>query len=133
MKDLNANNQAKQAAGIAAAREVQSGWTVGLGTGSTAAFAIQELGRLVREQQLRIECVATSFQARMLALDCGLPIVPTDAVSRLNISIDGADEIDPELNLIKGGGAAHTREKIVHAMSDRFIVVADPSKIVSRL
>ena len=133
MKNLSANSEAKQAAGVAAAALVESGQTVGLGTGSTAAYMIQELGRRVREEGLRIECVATSFQARHLAVKNDLSIVPLDLVSRINISIDGADEIDPDLNLIKGGGAAHTLEKLVHSMSERFVVVADPSKLVDRL
>ena len=133
MKNISANSEAKQAAGVAAAALVESGQIVGLGTGSTAAFTIEELGRRVRQDGLRITCVATSFQARHLAIKAGLTLTPLDLVSRVDISIDGADEIDPDFNLIKGGGAAHTVEKLVHAMSERFIVVADPSKLVDRL
>lgn len=133
MKDVNANTEAKRAAGIAAAGLVENMQTVGLGTGSTAAFAIAELGRRVREENLRIECVATSFSSQRLAVAAGLSIVPIDACAKLNVSIDGADEIDPGLHLIKGGGAAHTLEKLVHAMSDRFVCVADPSKLVAML
>jgi ribose 5-phosphate isomerase A len=133
MKDANANAEGKKAAGIAAAARVSDGERVGLGTGSTAAFAIAELGRRAREEGLRIECVATSLQSRNLALDAGLTVLALDRVAELDISIDGADEIDPALNLIKGGGAAHTLEKLVHSMSKRFIVVADPSKLSETL
>lgn len=133
MKNVSANSEAKRAAGIAAAARVESGQLVGLGTGSTAAFAIEELGRRARDEGLAIECAATSLQSRNLALDARLRVLPLDRVARLDISIDGADEIDPQLRLIKGGGGAHTLEKLVHSMSERFIVVADPSKLVDRL
>lgn len=133
MKDAAANTEGKRAAGLAAAALVVDSQLVGLGTGSTAAFAIIELGRRAREEGLAIRCVATSLAARNLALDNGLHVLPLDRVSRIDISIDGADEIDPQLNLIKGGGAAHTLEKLVHSMAHRFIVVADPSKLSERL
>ncbi|MBX7058119.1 MAG: ribose-5-phosphate isomerase RpiA [Leptospirales bacterium] len=133
MKDASANAEGKRAAGLAAAALVENGQWVGLGTGSTAAFAISELGRRVQEEGLQIQCVATSLQSRNLALESGLRVMPLDRVARIDLSIDGADEIDPQLNLIKGGGAAHTIEKLVHSMADRFIVVADPSKLSPRL
>ena len=133
MKDTLKNTEAKRQAGAAAATLAEKGMRVGLGTGSTAAFAIEELGRRNREEGLELQCVATSFQSALLAAKAGLPLLASESVSRLDLSIDGADEIDPERNLIKGGGAAHTREKIVHSMSERFVVVADDSKLVSRL
>ena len=133
MKNASANSEQKQAAALKAASLVTADMKVGLGTGSTAAFAIQELGRRAREEGLRIDCFATSFSASVLAAEAGLRLYPTDSITALDISIDGADEIDPALNLIKGGGAAHTREKIVHALSARFLVVADASKQVERL
>ena len=133
MKDVNANTEAKRLAGEAAAALVESGMLVGLGTGSTAAFAIAALGRRAQNEGLQIDCVATSFVSRTLGLEHGLRVLFLDQVSRIDISIDGADEIDSDRNLIKGGGAAHTLEKLVHSMSDRFVVVADLSKRVERL
>lgn len=133
MKNAQSNVNQKRLAGVHASKYVESGMLVGLGTGSTTAFAVHELGRRIREENLSIRCVATSYSTLMFAVEEGLPLIPLHSVSRLDISIDGADEFDSELNLIKGGGAAHTQEKLVHAMSDRFIVVADPSKRVERL
>jgi len=133
MKDLSSAAQFKKDAGVAAASLVVSGQKVGLGTGSTAAFAIEELGRRVREESLRIDCAATSLGSLMLARKHGLVVHPLEVFEELDISIDGADEIDPHLNLIKGGGAAHTIEKLVHSMSKYFIVVADSSKLVDVL
>ncbi len=133
MKDVNANSEGKRRAGEEAARRVKSGTTVGLGTGSTTAFAIAELGRRVREEGLSIDCCVTSFSSQNLALQAGLRPLPVESFDRLDISIDGADEVDPQLCLIKGGGAAHTREKIVHALADEFLCIVDPSKLVSKL
>lgn len=133
MKNAAANAGLKQAAAERAVALIRSGESVGLGTGSTAAFAIAELGRRVREEGLSVRTTATSLQSMRLAREAGLPALPTESFAYLDISVDGADEIDPDLCLIKGGGAAHTREKIVHAMARRFIVVADESKLVSRL
>ena len=133
MKDTSAMPELKKAAALQAAALVKSGQKVGLGTGSTAAFAIEELGRRRREEGLQIECVATSFQSMVLARQAGLPLLLTQNISELDLSIDGADEIDPRLCLIKGGGGAHTQEKLVHAMSANFIVVADHTKQKSRL
>ena len=133
MKSAAANANFKEAVGLRAASLIRSGETVGLGTGSTAAFVIRELGRRVREEGLSIQTTATSFQSMRLARDAGLAVLAPEAFASLDVSIDGADEIDGDLCLIKGGGAAHTREKIVHAMSRRFLVVADESKLVARL
>jgi ribose 5-phosphate isomerase A len=133
MKDIHASLEGKRRAGEEAARRVQSGMKVGLGTGSTTAFAIAELGRRVREEGLKIECCVTSFSSQNLAIEAGLRPLPVESFDRLDISIDGADEVDPQLRLIKGGGAAHTREKIVHALSSLFLCIVDPSKLVSQL
>ncbi len=133
MKDAAANAALKERAALRAASLVRSGETVGLGTGSTAAFVIRELGRRVREEGLSIRTTATSSQSHRIARESGLAVETPDAFDVLDLSIDGADEIDPDLCLIKGGGAAHTREKIVHAMSRRFLVVADDTKLVARL
>lgn len=124
----------KQAVAKAAAERVKSGMVVGLGTGSTTAFVIQFLGDRLRSRELTdIRGIPTSFQASVLAKKYGIPLVTLDDVEHLDLAIDGADEVDPDKNLIKGGGAAHTREKIVDSLADEFIVVVDSSKLVDRL
>lgn len=133
MKDHKSNEIAKKKAGEKGALYVSSGQLVGLGTGSTTRFAIQELGRRVREEGLEIECVTTSMSSLFLAREAGLMVHPLQTIERIDISLDGADEVDPRLNLIKGGGAAHTLEKLVHSMSDRFLVLVDSSKMSHRL
>jgi len=124
----------KQQVGKAAAERVQSGSIVGLGTGSTTAFAIQFLGDRLKSGDLKdIKGIPTSFQASVLAKKYGIPLTTLDDVERIHIAIDGADEVDPQKNLIKGGGAAHTREKIVDSLAEQFIVVVDSSKLVEKL
>jgi len=124
----------KQEVGKAAADRVKSGSIVGLGTGSTTAYTIQFLGDRLKTGELKdIVGIPTSFQAEVLAKQYGIPLTTLDAVDHIDIAIDGADEVDPQKNLIKGGGAAHTREKIVDYLADQFIVVVDSSKIVERL
>jgi ribose 5-phosphate isomerase A len=124
----------KQQVGKAAADRVQSGSIVGLGTGSTTAFAIQYLGDRIKSGELtNIKGIPTSFQASVLAKQYGIPLTTLDEVDRIHIAIDGADEVDPQKNLIKGGGAAHTREKVVDSLAELFIVVVDQSKIVTAL
>lgn len=124
----------KQEVGRAAANRVKSGSIVGLGTGSTTAFAIQFLGDRLKSGELTdIKGVPTSFQASVLAKQYGIPLTTLDEIDRIDIAIDGADEVDPQKNLIKGGGAAHTREKIVDSLAEEFIVVVDSSKLVDRL
>ena len=124
----------KQLVARAAVDRVQSNQIVGLGSGSTAAFFIQYLGERLQAGQLtNIQGVATSFQAEVLARQYGIPLASPNAVDRIDIAVDGADEVDPARNLIKGGGAAHTREKIVDCLAKEFIVVVDASKLVDRL
>lgn len=123
----------KKTVGIKAAHLVGRGDVVGLGTGSTAEFMIEELGRRVREEQLDIVGIPTSFDASVLARGNGIPTGTLDDVDRVDIALDGADEVDPAMNLIKGRGAAHLREKIVDGMAARFIVIVDESKLVERL
>jgi ribose 5-phosphate isomerase A len=124
----------KQQVGKAAADRVQSGSIVGLGTGSTTAYAIQYLGDRIKSGELTdIKGIPTSFQASVLAKQYGIPLTTLDEVDRIHIAIDGADEVDPQKNLIKGGGAAHTREKVVDSLAELFIVVVDQSKIVTSL
>ena len=120
---------AKEAAGRQAADYVLDGMRVGLGTGSTVHWTIVALG----ERAPDIVCTATSVQTHELATSLGLRVVSPDEIGALDIAIDGADEVDPHFNLTKGGGAAHTREKIVASMSPRFIVVVDESKLVPAL
>lgn len=123
---------AKQAAGYRAAEWVKDGMTVGLGTGSTAYYAIERIGQRVAEG-LRIRAIATSNASEELALKYHIPIIQAAEVDRLDLAIDGADEVDPQMALIKGGGGALLREKLVAKASDRFIVIADSSKAVPHL
>jgi ribose 5-phosphate isomerase A len=108
---------------------VQDGQIVGLGTGSTAAFAIKELGLLVA-QGLRIRGVPTSQASKVLAAECGIPLVDLNETCKLDITIDGADQIDPSFNMIKGGGGALFREKLVAIASNLEIIIVDPPKVV---
>src|SRR5699024_5573587 len=125
-------NHAKKAAGEKAATFVESGMTIGLGTGSTAFWAIKKIGERVAEG-LKIRAVATSIESENLAKKWNIPIVPFSEIDFLDIDIDGADEVDSNLNLIKGGGGALLREKIVAAKSKQMIVVVDESKSVETL
>jgi len=119
----------KRACAEAAALLVEDGMRVGLGTGSTVAFLLPAIA----QRGLRLTCVATSPRTAAEASALGLHVIDFDALTRLDIAIDGTDQVDPDNWLIKGGGAAHTREKIVAAAADRFIVIADSSKVVDRL
>ncbi len=124
----------KQEVGKAAASKVKSNSIVGLGTGSTTAYAIQFIGeRLASGELSDIVGVPTSFQAEVLAKKYGIPLTTLDAIDHIDVAIDGADEVDPQKNLIKGGGAAHTREKVVDALANEFIVVVDSGKLVDKL
>ncbi|MBR33233.1 MAG: ribose 5-phosphate isomerase A [Spirochaetaceae bacterium] len=133
MRQPDANKESKRLAALEAVRHVKDGMAVGLGTGSTAALVIEELGRLQNTESLNCDYCVTSYQSMQLALEAGLKVFPVETFQSLDISIDGADEVDPALNLIKGGGAAHTLEKIVHSLSSSFICVVDGSKLVSKL
>ena len=124
----------KQEVGKAAASRVNSDSIVGLGTGSTTAYAIEYIGdRLAKGELKNIVGIPTSFQAEVLAKKYGIPLTSLDAIDKIDIAIDGADEVDPQKNLIKGGGAAHTREKVVDTLADQFIVVVDSGKLVDKL
>jgi ribose 5-phosphate isomerase A len=124
----------KKQVGEAAAARVQSGSIVGLGTGSTAAFMIQALGERLKSGDLKdIKGITTSFQGEVLARQWGIPLTSLNEVDYIDIAIDGADEVDPQKNLIKGGGAAHTQEKLVAAFSKQFIVIVDSGKLVNKL
>ena len=123
----------KKIAGIAACKFVKNNMKVGLGTGSTVKHTVIELGRMIREDGLSIVGVPTSLATEKLALEVGIPLVELSDVDYLDIVIDGADEYDPEFQLIKGGGAALLREKIVAQESRAMVVVADERKRVSKL
>ena len=133
MKDASANQRAKKAAGEAAADLVESGMAVGLGTGSTVAWTIKRLGERTREDGLEFLGVPTSFQAESLAIECGIRLTTLNQHPVLDLAIDGADQVDHRLYVIKGGGAAHTREKVVACSAQQFVVVADESKYAKHL
>ncbi len=131
--DLSPIDKAKFVAAKRATEYVQSGMKVGLGTGSTAAWLVKCLGELVREDGLKIKGVPTSSRTAALARNVGIEVISLDEAKWLDLTIDGADEFDPNLNLIKGGGGAHLQEKIVATSSDRMIVITDASKGVETL
>lgn len=124
---------AKQAAGQEAASLVRDGMTLGLGTGSTTAYALKAIGRRVEEEGLDVRGVPTSFGSERLARTHGIPLTTLDDDPQLDLVVDGADEVDEALRLIKGGGGAHAREKVVATQAERFVVVVDPTKLVDRL
>ncbi|MEC0369260.1 ribose-5-phosphate isomerase RpiA [Paenibacillus chibensis] len=122
----------KQLAAEKAVEYVKDGMHVGLGTGSTAYWAILKIGERVREG-LSIQAVATSKASEKLAKEQGIPLIPFDRIQGLDLTIDGADELDRGLHLIKGGGGALLREKIVAFHSKELIIIADESKLVDKL
>ncbi|MGM0604577.1 MAG: ribose-5-phosphate isomerase RpiA [Halobacteriota archaeon] len=133
MKTDGGTDAEKRRAGEAAADRLEDGMVVGLGTGSTAAFAIRAIGRAI-DAGTDVRGVPTSFDSRELALQSGIPIADLDEVDRIDVAIDGADQLVVETGAcIKGGGAAHAREKVVASVADRFLVVVDPTKVTPRL
>jgi ribose 5-phosphate isomerase A len=133
VKNTQNNPLTKKFAATHAARLIQDGMAVGIGTGSTMSLVIEESGRRMQEEGIKFVAVPTSFQSRILCMKLGIPVREMQDASRLDLAIDGADEVDPNLDLIKGGGAALTREKITAAMSQHFVVVVDESKLVAKL
>jgi len=127
-----ANDQEKEAAARASLRFVKDGQVLGLGTGSTAAYFIKLLGEEVKNG-LRIRGIPTSVRSRELAMSLGIPVIALDDCQEIDVTVDGADEVDPQLRLIKGGGGALLREKIVASATRQMIVVADESKQVQML
>jgi ribose 5-phosphate isomerase A len=123
---------AKQAAAEHAAKLIQDGMTVGIGTGSTSAFAIEAISKRIKEG-LSIKAVASSTRSEKLAKGAGITLIPFSEVEDIDLYIDGADEVDRNLNLIKGGGGALLREKILAFNSKEFIVIVDNSKLVPYL
>jgi ribose 5-phosphate isomerase A len=126
------NDQEKEAAARASLKFVQDGQVVGLGTGSTAAHFIQLLGEKVKNG-LRIRGIPTSVRSRELAQSLGIPLTTLDECQDIAVTVDGADEVDPQLRLIKGGGGALLREKIVASATKQLVIVADATKQVERL
>jgi len=124
---------AKKNAALEAVKHVKDGFIVGLGSGSTAAYAIQEIGRIIHRKGWKILGVPTSHQAFLLAIDCDIPTTTLNEHPRLDLTIDGADQINSELNMIKGMGGALAREKIVASSSKQNVIVADETKLVKTL
>jgi ribose 5-phosphate isomerase A len=132
MSDLQ--DRMKQAVAEAAVEQIRDGMVLGLGSGSTAALMIQALGAKLRRGDLNdIVGVTTSFQGEVLAAELGIPLKSLNAIDRIDLAIDGADEVDPSFQLIKGGGACHVQEKLVARRADRFVVVVDSTKLVDTL
>ncbi len=126
-------DELKREAAAEALKFVESGMRLGLGTGSTAKIFVDLLADRMNRENLQLLCVPTSEATRLQAQSVGIPLTTLDETPELDLAIDGADEIDPKLNLIKGGGAAHLREKIVEMAAKRFIVIADETKWVANL
>ena len=122
----------KKRVGYEAAKLVNDGDVVGLGTGSTTHFFIEKLGNRIKTEEINILGVPTSFQSFFLGRDSGIQMTTLEEHD-VDIAVDGADEVDPELNLIKGGGAAHTLEKIVDESAALFVVIVDETKMVAKL
>ena len=131
--ELSPIDKAKFVAARRAADYVETGMKVGLGTGSTAAWLVRCLGEMIRDDGLRIKGVPTSSRTAALARDVGIEVISLDEARWLDLTIDGADEFDTDLNLIKGGGGALLQEKIVATASDQMIVIADVTKGVDTL
>jgi len=125
--------QLKEQAGVAACQFVSDGMALGLGTGSTVRYSIIEIARMIKEDGIKVVGVPTSEDTRRLAEHLGIPLQGIDASTNLDLTIDGADEFDPKFDLIKGGGGALTREKVVAKASKSMVVVADETKQVSTL
>ena len=124
----------KQIVADAAIKEIRSGMILGLGSGSTAALMIESLAGEIRSGKLQnIRGVATSFQSEVLALQLDIPLIDLASVSQIDLAIDGADEVDPRFNLIKGGGACHVREKLVASKANKLLIVVDETKLVQNL
>ncbi len=123
----------KENAAVEALKFVKSGQTVGIGTGSTASIFIQLLAKKAKEEGLRLNCIPTSTASKALAYSLGLPLLEPSEVKTIDLAVDGADWVDPRLNLIKGGGGAHLREKVVAYSARKFLVIVDDSKLVGKL
>ncbi len=131
---MNLQNQMKQAVALAAVDQIENGMILGLGSGSTAALMIEALAVKIKSGEIKdVVGVTTSFQGEVLASELGIPLKSLSSVSAIDLAIDGADEVDPKFQLIKGGGACHVQEKLVAALAKKFIVVVDSTKLVEKL
>ena len=129
----NERSLQKKNAGFKAAEFVEEGMVVGLGTGSTARYAIEKIGRRIKEEDLQIKGIPTSIETKRRAEKAGIELVELDEAEKIDLTIDGADEVDPDMNLIKGGGGALLREKIIAYNSREYVIIVDPSKVVDHL
>jgi ribose 5-phosphate isomerase A len=125
--------EAKKQVALEAVKHIEDGFVVGLGSGSTAAYVIQELGRLIHQNGLRVLGVPSSSQAFLLAVSSGVPLTTLDEYPVIDLAIDGADEVNKQMDMIKGGGGALTREKIVASAAKQVVIVADETKLVEKL
>ncbi len=125
--------EAKKRAALEAVKHIKNGDTVGLGSGTTAAYVINEIGRLIKENKLKVLGIPTSDQARDLAVSQGIPLTTLDSHPKPDLAIDGADQVDRKLDIIKGLGGALTREKIVGGATREFIIVIDETKLTDKL
>ena len=131
---MDLQNQMKKAVAQAAVDQIQNGMILGLGSGSTAALMIEALAIKIKSGEIKdVVGVTTSFQGEVLASELGIPLKSLSSVSEIDLAIDGADEVDPKFQLIKGGGACHVQEKLVAALAKKFIVVVDSTKLDEKL
>ena len=131
---MDLQNQMKQAVAQAAVDQIQNGMILGLGSGSTAALMIEALALKLKSGEIKdVVGVTTSFQGEVLATELGIPLKSLSSVSEIDLAIDGADEVDPKFQLIKGGGACHVQEKLVAALAKKFVVVVYSTKLVTKL
>jgi ribose 5-phosphate isomerase A len=131
--NLNQIEKARKLAIIEALKEIENGYTIGLGSGSTMKIFIQELSSYLKKEKIEITAVPSSYQSMQIAIENGIPIKNYLDEKELDLTIDSADQVDINKNAIKGGGAAHTREKILFAASKKTIVIIDEEKIVGKL
>ena len=131
---MDLQTQMKKIVADAAVKEVENGMIIGLGSGSTAALMIKSLGGQIKSGKLKnIRGVPTSFQSEVLAMEHEIPLIDLAAVNQIDLAIDGADEVDPDFQLIKGGGACHVREKLVASKANKLLIVVDETKLVQTL
>ena len=124
---------AKKRAALEAVKHVKNDCVIGLGSGSTASYATQEIGKIIRQKNWHVLGVPTSYQAFLLGVNCGIPVTTLDEHPKIDLTIDGVDQVDHNLNMIKGMGSASTREKIVALASEKTVIVADETKLVGKL
>jgi ribose 5-phosphate isomerase A len=130
---LSWREDAKRRAALKAIRHIKNGYVIGLGSGSTVEYAIKELGYTIKRNELAVRGIPTSYHTTQLAIENGVPLTSLDEAPHPDIAIDGADQVDFKLNMIKGGGAALTREKIVDAAARQLIIIVDETKLTKKL